>query len=133
MFDVSAAGHIAMGDDALETAVREMEEELGILTDEVYLTKLFTAISEASGETEKHGKYLCREFQEVYLVDIEQVEKSALSPVEIKVADGEVEEAKWIPQEDLISALITSDSTYVPRSNSYVQGLAKALGMPIKA
>eukprot|EP00469_Lotharella_globosa_P015771 CAMPEP_0167816294 /NCGR_PEP_ID=MMETSP0112_2-20121227/3516_1 /TAXON_ID=91324 /ORGANISM="Lotharella globosa, Strain CCCM811" /LENGTH=235 /DNA_ID=CAMNT_0007715845 /DNA_START=86 /DNA_END=791 /DNA_ORIENTATION=+ len=131
MFDVSAAGHIAMGDIPLETAVREMEEELGISTQEKNFNKLFTAVSEAKGETEKHGKYVCREFQEVYLVDIAQVENSSASPVEIKVADGEVEEAKWIPKEDLISALATNDPTYVPRSSAYVRGLADALEVEI--
>jgi len=83
-----------MGDVSLETAVREMEEELGIFADTEYFKKLFTVISEATGETEKFGKFICREFQDVYLVNIEQVEKSASAPLEIQVADGEVEEAK---------------------------------------
>ena len=74
--DVSCAGHVNAGDDILDTMMRELEEELGgngkiqkmYSTEDVKKARAFTVASAVEGETEKYGKFICREYQEVFIL-----------------------------------------------------------------
>jgi len=123
--DVSAAGHIEVGHDSLVTALREVEEEIGLTVTPEDLKFLHTAVSESSGSTANHGPYVCRELQDVFLVDFAKLKE--MEPQEISVADGEVEEALWISIDTLHRALTDKDSDYVPRARTYVDGLVEAM------
>ena len=75
--DVSCAGHVNAGDDILETTMRELDEELGgsssslikqYTIEDVSKSRLFTVSSSIEGKTERFGKYICQEYQEVFLL-----------------------------------------------------------------
>lgn len=66
-WDVSAAGHITGSDSSLDTAVREVQEELGLASaSSDTLTLLFTSVYQGKGSTPKHGAYEDNEYQDVY-------------------------------------------------------------------
>eukprot|EP00465_Bigelowiella_longifila_P013795 CAMPEP_0185257032 /NCGR_PEP_ID=MMETSP1359-20130426/6099_1 /TAXON_ID=552665 /ORGANISM="Bigelowiella longifila, Strain CCMP242" /LENGTH=184 /DNA_ID=CAMNT_0027841911 /DNA_START=219 /DNA_END=772 /DNA_ORIENTATION=+ len=123
--DVSAAGHIEVGDDSLDTAMREMDEELGLQVVAKDLELIFTAVSDAKGFTEKHGKFICRELQDVYLIDYSKL--SSPEGQKIVLADGEVEEAMWIDVGQLKRDLETANDDYVFRERTYVAGLIEGI------
>ncbi|KAL1528030.1 hypothetical protein AB1Y20_009399 [Prymnesium parvum] len=123
-WDVSCAGHITAGDDSLETAQRELEEEIGVKVELQALREawLCTLPSQDVGNTEKHGSYICREFQDVYLL-----RSSSLTLDELTLGTGEVSAVKWLPGEEVLVAWKTADATYVRRDPHYQQVIADAL------
>lgn len=101
-FDISSAGHVDAGDDCLETALRELQEELGISAEAGELKFL----TRRWGETDQEfsGKrVLDREIAEVYLYthpvetetlrlqpeEVERVEWMALAELEKHVRQGD--------------------------------------------
>ncbi len=65
-WDISVAGHIPAGSDALATALRETEEEIGIHIEQKNLEYLFTVTQSKIKEN-----YINNEFNEVYLVKLD--------------------------------------------------------------
>ena len=91
-WDVSCAGHLSGTDESVETAVRELEEELGLLTDAAAMEAAFvgTVPSEVAGETATHGRFLCREFQDVYVLRLGDLLPEEASLDALTLGDGEV-------------------------------------------
>lgn len=93
-YDISSAGHVQAGDNCLDTALRELWEELGIKAEPQELQ--FVGIHTAKVETEFYGKPFCNyEISNVYLYD---------KPVETEkliLQDSEVEAVKWMDFEEL--------------------------------
>lgn len=65
-WDISVAGHIPAGGDGLTTALREIEEELGVHIEQKNLEYLFTV---TQSKTKKN--YINNEFNEVYLLKLD--------------------------------------------------------------
>ena len=88
MYDTSFAGHIQAGDDPLESAQRELHEELGIMANEGDLT--FAGKFHIYYEMEFHGKpFRDNEVAFVYVYE---------KPVDIDnlvLQKEEVDEVKW--------------------------------------
>lgn len=63
MWDVSVGGHFTSGDDSLQTAIKETEEELGIECDEDSLRFVATVATASRGSTPKHGEFVCNEYK----------------------------------------------------------------------
>lgn len=130
--DVSCAGHVNSGDNPLETTMRELEEELGGngFTQQYSkedVQRLFTVTSSIEGETAKYGKYVCREYQEVYILWYEGdgiMETNMFAPL----VKEEVSGFEIISGKDLIKRLREGDDELVPRSTEYVNALAKIFG-----
>jgi isopentenyldiphosphate isomerase len=118
-WDVSAAGHIAAGEESAPTALRELEEELGLCDGHVDF--LFTARTEATGETERHGPFCDREFQDVYLYVPDGYEDVQIEDVQLQ--QDEVECVRWWDIEQYMRALAQPDQGFVPRSPDYVTKL----------
>ena len=135
MLDVSCAGHVNAGDDILETTMREMEEELGgngnikgrYSLEDVKNSRMFTVTSAIEGETEKHGKYICREYQDVFIL-----KWKADAPMEshdfAPMVKEEVSGFDIIDGQELILKLRKGDEELVPRSGQYIDALAKVFG-----
>ncbi|KAA8495686.1 Nudix hydrolase 3 [Porphyridium purpureum] len=140
--DVSAAGHIAAGEGSWDTALRELEEELGVELDDrgasvkVYsreesallhvaqpLRLLFTAESENQGETPAHGKFVDRELQDVYLL----VTREALDLSKLKLQQSEVLGVRFLPWTQYRDALCAGDEAFVPRPAEYARRFFKIL------
>ena len=67
MLDISAAGHLQAGDDPLEGALRELQEELGIIAEPEELQKEATVKF-----TAYYGDMTDSEFSDVYIYETER-------------------------------------------------------------
>ena len=88
MYDTSSAGHIPAGDEPLESALRELKEELGITAsaDQLHYAGMF----HGQYEKEFHGHmFRDNEITRVY-VYMEPVEADRLT-----LQESEVEEVRW--------------------------------------
>ena len=105
MYDTSSAGHIQAGDDPLESALRELQEELGIKADEKDLS--YAGRFHIKYEMEFHGKM----FRDDEVAFVYVYEK----PVEIEdlvLQKEEVEEVRWFDIEEVHEGCIHRDGTF---------------------
>ncbi|KMZ55883.1 NUDIX domain-containing protein [Dorea sp. D27] len=92
-YDISAAGHLAAGDDYLPSAVRELEEELGITAEEEELQ--FVGIHHGGFEDVFYGKpFKDDELSAVYVYN------RPVQSDKLKLQESEVEEVIWIDYEE---------------------------------
>ncbi|MCI6061087.1 MAG: NUDIX domain-containing protein [Dorea sp.] len=92
-YDISSAGHVAAGDECLESAVREMEEELGMHVRKEDLH--YVGLHHGKFEAVFHGKvFRDNELSSVY-VYTEPVEIDSL-----RLQESEVEEVIWMDYEE---------------------------------
>ena len=95
-YDISSAGHVPAGSNYLDSAVRELEEELGIKARPEDLKEAFLHLGYA--EAEFHGKpFKNAEVSMVYLYD-KPVELSDLS-----LQEAEVEEVRWMEYDKVLA------------------------------
>lgn len=91
-YDVSSAGHLTAGSDYLESAVRELEEELGIKAGPDDLA--FVGLRSELDKREFHGRtFFNREVSQVYVYK-KEVEESDLI-----LEHSEVESVLWVDYE----------------------------------
>jgi len=103
LWDVSTAGHLSAGETALEAAVRETFEEIGLAIP-IEALEFVTALRESS--VLNGGRYIDNEFHEIFVVRREvDVESLRLDP-------EEVAEVKWIHD-------LRPDETFVPHAEEY--------------
>ena len=120
-YDISSAGHMVAGDDYLETAVRELEEELGIHAREDQLQ--FIGTHRGQFEAEFHGKpFRDNERSTVYLyrepVDIKN----------LKLQESEVEEVIWMDFEECRKGIVDGTLPNCIYEGEF-QMVGKALGI----
>ena len=105
MYDTSSAGHIQAGDDPLESAQRELYEELGIKANEGDLS--FAGKFHIKYEMEFHGKmFRDNEVAFVYVYE---------KPVEIDnlvLQKEEVDEVRWFDIEEVHEGCLHRDGTF---------------------
>lgn len=88
-YDISSAGHLPAGQDYLPSAIRELEEELGIVAEEKDL--IFVGIHEGYCEENFYGKpFINHEISHVYLYEKE------VNAEELVLQESEVESVKWM-------------------------------------
>jgi len=110
LWDVSVAGHISAGEEPIEAARRETQEELGITFDPGECRYLFTVAEQVAL---KKGNYIDNEYHHVFLVEKDlQVE-------DLMFSDGEVAEARFVALRDLQTNLTTDPSRFVPHEEEY--------------
>lgn len=138
-WDVSCAGHISGKDGSLDSAVRELEEELGLSVDSALMESAYVATipSSVRGSTPKHGDFDCREFQDIYLLRLEDVlpnagatseGEDAPSPLDqLTLGAGEVADVALLNAEGVLAAWAAEDDGFVPRPAHYCETLAAAL------
>ena len=94
-YDTSSAGHIQAGDEPLESAIRELSEELGIQAKPDDLQ--FAGTFPIQYEKEFHGKmFKDNEIAFVYVYG-ENVDISALS-----IQKEELDSVKWLPADQIL-------------------------------
>ena len=103
LWDVSCAGHVSAGESAIDAAVRETQEELGLT---IVPAELEFVASLQEKSVLNDGKYIDNEIHEIFLVrrDVD-VASLALDP-------EEVAEVKWVDQ-------LRPDATFVPHAEEY--------------
>ena len=94
-YDISSAGHISAGDEPLETALRELEEELGIKAEPEQLKKV------CMHEGSMNGKFYGREVKNHEISTVYMYEET-VDITKLKLQKEEVEEVMWMDQEELI-------------------------------
>ena len=94
MYDTSSAGHIPAGDEPLASALRELEEELGIAAAPEELT--FIGTFRTRYEKEFHGKpFRDNEVTSVYLYD------RPIDAASLRLQESEVSEVRWFDLDDV--------------------------------
>ncbi len=131
--DVTAAGHVGAGEEALEGGLREIEEELGLRVEPGELVSLGTRRSEL-----EIPAGLDREFQEVFLLvrtlspkDLRLQEEEVAAVARLRPDDletlyggGEVLAEEWARGEVTIVSVSLAD--FVPGEDEYLPRVARA-------
>lgn len=97
-FGTSSAGHLPAGSDYLESALRELEEELGIQAEPADLR--FVSMHEGYWEDEFYGKpFRNRDISAIYIYE-KPVKEAAL-----KLQKEELESVVWMDYDDCLSQM----------------------------
>lgn len=101
-YDISSAGHIPSGTDFLESALRELREELGIQAEAEELIYAFTHIGRH--EAEFYGKVFRNyEYSRIYLYEC------GLSEEEMHLQKEEVESVLWMDYRECLEQIRRGD------------------------
>ena len=109
-WDISSAGHISAGENSLDSAIKEAEEEIGIVLTREQL-KLIGVVTQEG--VLKNNTYFDNEFDDIYLVKIN------LKLSDIFLKDGEVSEVQWIPWQELQIWVKEARQDLVPHLEEY--------------
>lgn len=110
LWDVSCAGHITSGDSSLQTAVRELKEELGLFVHPEELEQMFTI---ESHYVLNNGTYIDNELVDVYLL------KRNLDTKDLTLQVDEVDSTKMISVDVLRVYVSSKDASFVPFWKAY--------------
>jgi isopentenyldiphosphate isomerase len=117
LYDTSCAGHISAGDTSLQSAIREMAEELGITKKPGEFQYLFEATHES---VLNNGLYLDNEYYDTYRTTISEAEI-----LQIRPQPSEVERFLWFTLEEWDALLQSHPEKFVshPRDYAYLRSL----------
>lgn len=116
MLDISAAGHIRLDEPPKAAAIREAEEEIGLIITEASLTFVgkFHINLRANADSVEN------EFRWVYTVEI--------SPeTQLSLSDQEVAATKWLTEDEFRQTVLPNNGDYVPQGDEYFKALLSAL------
>lgn len=119
LWDISVAGHISAGEDAITSALRETEEEIGLTISESDLLM----IGDFKEKHQHRSDFIDNEIYHIYigklLVDLNQ----------LKIQEEELTALKLISIEDFKKALSKPDSGkfYVPHYPAYYDFVLKKI------
>jgi len=121
-YDISSAGHIAAGDDPLESALRELEEELGIQAQPEDLQEFGVQYKDYEGEF--YGKpFRDRQRSILYLYQ---------KPIEIEkmvLQETEIESVIWMEYHEVLKAIRENTIPHCIYEDEFIK-VGKALGIP---
>lgn len=123
LWDVSCAGHVSAGESAERSAVRELEEELGLHaseTDFEYIGEVIDRLSFLDGTHHEN------EFQTTLLL------RRDVSLGAMQLQESEVEAVKLVTVEDFAAATAARDASLAPHWRGY-ELLMKYLGRQLFA
>ena len=110
LWDISVAGHVSAGEDSTSSALREIEEEIGVRLNKEHLQHLFTTIEQV---VLNEGAYIDNEIHDVYLV------RTDLDISDITIQEEEVAEVKFINFQELKKKVLDGDNDFVPHQEEY--------------
>ena len=120
-WDISSAGHLDEGEDPLQGAIRELEEELGISVPGSRLRPLGVLRSERI--TSPRGKrFIDREFAHIFLLETNSLPTLSLQREEI-------DEVRWFPAAQCLRAATENDPAFCLMADE-VRLVCSALGSP---
>ena len=97
-YDISSAGHVEAGAELLESAIREMGEELGLAVTAEDLH--YVGVHNAAFEAEFYGRmFRDKEFSSVY------VYTKPVDIADLKLQESEVESVKWMDYEECLKGV----------------------------
>lgn len=107
LWDISAAGHIEAGDGSIDSAIKEVREELGVNVLPGELEFLFTIKGKS---VTNNGTFVDSEFNDVYLVN-KDVDLSSY-----QIQPEEVAAVKYVDYLELESAIRNNQIDFVPNN-----------------
>jgi isopentenyldiphosphate isomerase len=131
-WDISCAGHVTAGEESRPSAQRELLEELGFYIKESNTSRLeFLFVHLEMLDSVQRGKpFLNHEFNDVYLLEVTEKERSILTDDNFELVDSissnmkdnskwllqqsEVSCVKWLPYLKIQELYRSSDSSIVP-------------------
>ena len=116
MMDISAAGHIDLGETPEKAAIRETVEELGLEfnTEQLQLVEVHRmnmAVDEINTENE---------FRWVYIAELKEDSNMNLQK-------SEVSSIIWLPLKEFEAGVLPNNGQYVPQGDDYFRILLQAL------
>jgi len=110
-YDISAAGHIDLGEDPITAALREAREEIGI---DIQATSLRFIGVDRRYLTPPDKAWTENEFNWLYLLELKE-------QVAFSLEDGEVHSLEWKQLQQINEELSdeTTVQTYVPHGSTY--------------
>lgn len=115
LWDISVAGHISFGEFPLHAAVREVEEEIGL----VVLPEKLISIGTSEHKAFHPNNIIDHELHFIYVCKID------FQPIELKLQESEVAELKLIPFDHFTE--ITCKNYFVPHGEKYFNLIKKEL------
>ena len=109
-WDASIGGHIGAGDNSLNSAIREGEEELGIKIEPEQLEYLFT-----NKESTSYRNIKVNEFLDIYLM------RTDIDINDIIIQKEELLDAKYVDIDEFLRMVETKDESLFPHVNEYEQ------------
>jgi isopentenyldiphosphate isomerase len=105
LWDISVAGHISAGEEPLKSALREVEEEIGLIVTEKQLCFIGTAKKrirhhENLIDNELHYIYLCAVDYKISQLKIQKEEVSAIKSIPMNTLIEKVKEPNFVPRTD---------------------------------
>ena len=97
-YDISSAGHIGAGDDPLSSALRELQEELGISASPEQLQEFGVQYKNYEGEF--YGKPFRDRQRSILYLYTEPVEETALT-----LQESEIESVLWMDYAEALKAI----------------------------
>jgi len=110
LWDVSAAGHVSAGENLLESALREVQEELGLTLRSDELRHIATLRESC---VLNHGTYFDNELHEIFIV------RRAVDLRELVLQPEEVDEAALVTIDEFRERVVRHDTTLVPHDEEY--------------
>ncbi len=114
LWDVSAAGHIISGQSNIESAQREVFEELGVKFEKINFQYLFTLKSQV---ILNHQTFIDNEFNDIFLL------KTCFAITDFKINPIEVSDLKYVTLHTL-NEMIHNDNIIVPHNEEYLRILS---------
>ncbi|MCH2209282.1 MAG: NUDIX domain-containing protein [Lentisphaerales bacterium] len=106
-WDISSAGHIPAGMKPLDSAIRELKEELGVSKKANELKFLFKHVQPYIGES-----HIDREIAFVYLVEVPKSQEFILQETEVSAV-------RWIHTSKLLEDFYRQKADYVDHENHF--------------
>ena len=105
LWDISVAGHISAGEEPLKSALREVEEEIGLIVTEKQLCFIGTAKKRIQHnpnliDNEIHYIYVCEIDFEINQLKIQKEEVSAIKSIHLNDLIEKVKEPDFVPRTD---------------------------------
>lgn len=121
VWDVSVAGHVSAGEEPITSALREIQEEIGLTVKAEDLEFYKTII-----EKVKFREIVNNEFHNVYFLKYDGDVK------DLKVQEEEVEKLEFIPIEEIKRGMIEDTEKYLPHEGNYWGEVLEAIEKKFK-
>ncbi len=109
-WDISAAGHVSSGEDAITSALREVKEEIGLDISPDKLKQIGEIIQQS---VLNNGTFINNEYNNIYLV------KMDLDINQFKMQVEEVKDLRWVPIPEFKKWIEEKRSDLVPHNEEY--------------
>ena len=115
-WDCSFAGHVGIDEGAVDCAIREAHEEIGVHLFPQDLIHVCTY-----KDVLAYGSQTCNQIAEVYVVEKE------LKISSLKVAKDEVDDLKWVPAQTFLKEILSQKGNYLFHGEEEYKALQKFL------